>query len=568
MKIISCNIENFGTLSGFSHRFDDGLNVIYQKNGWGKTTLSAFIKSMFFGLPETKKRDVSENDRIKYTPWRGGAFGGGLVFETDGRVYRIERFFGSKLGGGGDEFKLFDGATNKPSGDFSAKIGEELFGVNADSFERTVYIPQKELKTDCSGDIGARLNALIYNADDARSYESAAEELKLEERALCTTGGRGSLFDAERGVSEAQSRLEGSMRARLDAERLRKELEAKTREADALERAASRQTESGANAPLRIFDGQTERGADAHERAAGAQTNGAKNCNNALDGDKNGAKRKKPTAFAPYALMIAGGISAAVSAVLFFADALLGVIAAALAVALFAAGAVFLRVRGDKAKNRPYGGYSGESREAVGESPSDAGENAGQAALNVQIKRLRAVCLEISDLQRRLADAESAAERESECADALSAARARYADIEKRLGIIRKTREFLYKAKEKLSSGYLPPLEKNLIKYMGRLTADDGQDLSVDTSLTVGVMGGGRLRDLGYLGAGQRECVDIAMRFALIDCLYEEKKPFVVLDDPFAELDGEKLQSAKKLLRGLANDRQIIYFTCHESRIF
>ena len=50
MKLVSCYIENFGGLHRFSYDFKDGLNVISEDNGWGKSTLAAFLKAMFYGL--------------------------------------------------------------------------------------------------------------------------------------------------------------------------------------------------------------------------------------------------------------------------------------------------------------------------------------------------------------------------------------------------------------------------------------------------------------------------------------------------------------------------------------
>ena len=50
MKLISLYIENFGRFSDFSYDFNEDLNVFYKENGWGKTTLSVFIKAMLYGL--------------------------------------------------------------------------------------------------------------------------------------------------------------------------------------------------------------------------------------------------------------------------------------------------------------------------------------------------------------------------------------------------------------------------------------------------------------------------------------------------------------------------------------
>ena len=58
----------------------------------------------------------------------------------------------------------------------------------------------------------------------------------------------------------------------------------------------------------------------------------------------------------------------------------------------------------------------------------------------------------------------------------------------------------------------------------------------------------------------------MCMRFALVDAMYPTEKPFLILDDPFVNLDDEKLSHGKQLLIALEKEYQAIYFTCHESR--
>ena len=57
MKLISLHIDNFGQFNNFDYVFEDGINQIVEENGWGKSTLAAFIKVMFFGFDNTSKRD-------------------------------------------------------------------------------------------------------------------------------------------------------------------------------------------------------------------------------------------------------------------------------------------------------------------------------------------------------------------------------------------------------------------------------------------------------------------------------------------------------------------------------
>ena len=53
---------------------------------------------------------------------------------------------------------------------------------------------------------------------------------------------------------------------------------------------------------------------------------------------------------------------------------------------------------------------------------------------------------------------------------------------------------------------------------------------------------------------------------SLVDNIFQSEKPFIIFDDLFALLDEDNLTVAKTLLHNLAKEKQIIYFTCHESR--
>ena len=46
MKLLECHVDNFGKLSNYDYRFSEGLTVIQEPNGFGKSTLAAFIKAI------------------------------------------------------------------------------------------------------------------------------------------------------------------------------------------------------------------------------------------------------------------------------------------------------------------------------------------------------------------------------------------------------------------------------------------------------------------------------------------------------------------------------------------
>lgn len=86
--------KHFGKLSDLNINFNDGVNVINQPNGWGKSTLAAFLKAMLYGFDTKKEPGAFERERKLYKPWQGGTYGGELDFEADGVEYRLVRTFG------------------------------------------------------------------------------------------------------------------------------------------------------------------------------------------------------------------------------------------------------------------------------------------------------------------------------------------------------------------------------------------------------------------------------------------------------------------------------------------
>jgi len=175
MRIISCHIENFGKLHDCTLRFGDGLNTLCEANGWGKSTFAAFVRAMFYGLEGDRKRSLEENERKRYAPWQGGVFGGQLIFEVNGKEYRISRVFRDK--DVNDEFELREVKTNLISTDYSKKIGEELFQINRESFMRTIFMGQNDCETLATDDINAKIGNLTDNTDDLSSFDAAHARL-------------------------------------------------------------------------------------------------------------------------------------------------------------------------------------------------------------------------------------------------------------------------------------------------------------------------------------------------------------------------------------------------------
>ena len=215
MKLLNCKIVNFGCLSDCSFVFDEGLNLLFAENGKGKSTFAAFLKAMLYGLPSNRKGGL-ENERRRYTPWQGGTFGGALCFEADGVEYRLERFFGAKEKD--DRFALYHLATGNPSTKYGENIGEELFGVDADGFERSLYISQSapHLPPD-NNSIRARLGSLLDASEDLGSFEEADKLLDEARRHYRVQGERGLIPELSLAIREKEAEIAAAREAEATA---------------------------------------------------------------------------------------------------------------------------------------------------------------------------------------------------------------------------------------------------------------------------------------------------------------------------------------------------------------
>ena len=205
MKLLNLYIENFGKLSKFEYSFSKPITTIKQDNGWGKTTLATFIKAMFYGLSNSG-RDVEKNERKKFKPWQNGKFGGYLEFEIGNKKYRITRFFEGTVSN--DTFSLKDLSTNKESVDYTLNIGQELFKLDADGFERSVFINNKNLEIKDKTSLTKRLSNLLENTDQDNNLATAQKQLDNLLTSLKNRQNNGLIPSVESKLSELSLEIE------------------------------------------------------------------------------------------------------------------------------------------------------------------------------------------------------------------------------------------------------------------------------------------------------------------------------------------------------------------------
>ena len=140
-------------------------------------------------------------------------------------------------------------------------------------------------------------------------------------------------------------------------------------------------------------------------------------------------------------------------------------------------------------------------------------------------------------------------------------------EMESRLSSLRKASELLQKAKDNLNAKYTAPLNASLSKYFDILAKGSDLSITMDVNKELIIKANGIETTEKNLSEGYKDIVNICYRFALIDAMYKNEQPIIILDDPFINLDPEKVANGVALLNEIAKDKQILYLTCHDSRI-
>ena len=123
----------------------------------------------------------------------------------------------------------------------------------------------------------------------------------------------------------------------------------------------------------------------------------------------------------------------------------------------------------------------------------------------------------------------------------------------------------MQKADENLKIRYKMPLQKALEKYLGFIT-DNEIDAQMDIDFNLSINNHALSVQPEFFSKGYRNLFEICKRFALIEVLFSAEKPFIILDDPFCNLDDDKITKSLEVLERFSKEYQIIYFTCHDSR--
>lgn len=206
MRLNKIYISAFGGLKDFTLNLSDGLNVVYGNNEDGKSTVAAFIKSMFYGTGRNSKI-LADSVRQKYTPWDGSTMAGRIYFENEGKNYCLEREF--RKSDSTDRILLTDTDLGKEI-DATDNIGEHFFGMSAAAFERSLFIGNGDFIKDgaAAGEINAKLSNIAVTGNEDTSYQKIQKALcDAKEKIISKSGRAGSYAKDLQLYEELKQRL-------------------------------------------------------------------------------------------------------------------------------------------------------------------------------------------------------------------------------------------------------------------------------------------------------------------------------------------------------------------------
>jgi len=200
----------------------------------------------------------------------------------------------------------------------------------------------------------------------------------------------------------------------------------------------------------------------------------------------------------------------------------------------------------DPAAYQRLGGEAKQRREGLERMKRDLQRLEGRLAMQSRYSDLAAVEEQIAELEAR------------------AARRAR------QMNALRLARNVLDAAHRETVVSGKAVLEEHAGRYLRELSGGAYERLQVDEqTLAPRVWVGGpkewadvEAREVG--SAGVHQCY-LALRLALVDVLYGDRKPPLFLDDPFLAYDADRQASAITCLQAIARDRQIFLFTCRDA---
>ncbi|MEG1581884.1 MAG: AAA family ATPase [Clostridia bacterium] len=609
MIIEKCYLSAFGKFTAKTFTFNNGLNIIAENNGYGKSTIADFIRVMMYGMAATSSKNISKNMRAKYLPWQGGGYGGYLDFSDKGNEYRIERTFGSKLSE--DTFKLYNLKTGNESTDYSNKIGEELLKVDEETFIRTLFFAgEKEIN---STSIKDKLNNITGATLENESINKAQDKLEKSMNEIKSKmSNKGLIAELDKKIYNIETEINESLQAGNNLFEFTKQLEEsskKLEQTEEEEKTLNDEIEKAEQCRIveleqKNYEEKLSKIAELSAEISNTQKNilvKEDELENLSEISKSYSSKRSlrdklyigfSIAMVIAVLCVIGFIATKIT-VLIILSCLILVIGSIVSI-------VFIMKWNKKLVQNKIllEKYFGKKTEYIDDVYTQQGLITKSKDLTAELNKLKTEIIapitrdnistkttfelrderqniysnrrnleqQILSIKNKILIAEDIACRENELREEKESLEEQRTELKKRYKLISKTLEFLKEADAELTIKFIEPVKRSISKYLKMITCEDNSNVALDSNLKMEIEENGIRKELGYYSSGYKDLYSTCYRFALTSEIFKDNKPFMILDDPFINLDDSKIGEAMNLLRTISKDVQIIYFSCSITR--
>ena len=564
MKLLKLHIENFGKLSNQDIDFVDGINQIYKENGWGKSTLTFFIKAMFYGMSAKTRGEDYKSERTRFMPWQGGIYGGYIIYQIDGKEYKVTRTFAKTPEG--DTFELLDKSTNLIEKNEMKPLGEHIFGVGVETFTMTVFFSQLDFKSSLNDSISSSLVGLDKYQNDLDKVDKAIKILKENKSGLKRLiVGKSELERLKLSFNENNSKLiklNDEKQGQLEKEQdLIKELENyKSRFDFEKEKISYQELKFQEKVELESQVNQFNKKLNQLQNQKSSQRNDKK------DNSK---------------LLLLGLFISLAIAICFLVIGILNVVSIvvgiAISLAMFIASGIFLYFLLRK-RNRKQNNSDDFGSEIVNLEHKLIDKQSSLAKLQDAIypdrreldnlsDKIKAYEMQLLQIRHNKENIENLIGRYIEENDVLENKINQTTSInrenEEKIDLIDRTIGYLTKARENVSSRFVGDINNDFASLLDNFNIDKDRFV-VDSKWNVlenSIVG---MKSFEFSSQGYKDIISLCQRLILIRKIFKGERPFIILDDIFVNLDDKMLKLAKDLIKSISQQYQIVYICCNE----
>lgn len=564
MKLLKLHIENFGKLSNQDIDFVDGINQIYKENGWGKSTLTFFIKAMFYGMSAKTRGEDYKSERTRFMPWQGGIYGGYIIYQIDGKEYKVTRTFAKTPEG--DTFELLDKSTNLIEKNEMKPLGEHIFGVGVETFTMTVFFSQLDFKSSLNDSISSSLVGLDKYQNDLDKVDKAIKILKENKSGLKRLiVGKSELERLKLSFNENNSKL-----IKLNDEK-QGQLEKEQDLIKELENYKSRFDFEKEKISYQELKFQEKVELESQVNQLNNQLNQLKNQKSSQRNDKKDNSK----------LLLLGLFISLAIAICFLVIGILNVVSIvvgiAISLAMFIASGIFLYFSLRK-RNRKQNNSDDFSNEIVNLEHKLIDKQSSLAKLQDAIypdrreldnlsDKIKAYEMQLLQIRHNKENIENLIGRYIEENDVLENKINQTTSInrenEEKIDLIDRTIGYLTKARENVSSRFVGDINNDFASLLDNFNIDKDRFV-VDSKWNVlenSIVG---MKSFEFSSQGYKDIISLCQRLILIRKIFKGERPFIILDDIFVNLDDKMLKLAKDLIKSISQQYQIVYICCNE----